>query len=279
MAPALAAQRATEVLRHVARHHDEGLTLTKLADRLSVSPAAMHAVLTALLDAGLLERLEPDKTFRLGPEAVVLGSAARSQHDDVAAASAAARRVAETHGLPTTVLALRDHEIVAIDGDGDHPAPINLGVPGHRVPFSPPFGTVFLATSPPQEVVAWFERARIDPASELAERYRAELAAVTVRGWSVGTLGTGLRQDLEWDQLVEDAASPDRVADWRYLVDDLLTEALTLPAVLTVALPPANGRQPHLALAVTGFEAPMTGAEIERFATAIAATARDAPGE
>lgn len=274
MAPALAAQRATEVLRYVARHGHEKVTLTKLAERLDISPAAMHAVLSALVDAGFLERDETDKSLRLGPEAVVLGSAARSQRDDVAAATAAARRVADAHGLPTTVLALREFEILAIDADGDHEAPIDLGVPGYRVPFAPPFGLVFLVTAPPQEVVAWFQRARIDPAGPLAERYRTHLDVVAARGWTVGTVGEH-RQDQEWDQLVDEVASRNGFTQWRYLIDDLGSSEPVLPAMLTVALQ-APRRDTHLALAITGFEAPMPGPDIERFASAIASTARAA---
>ena len=51
MAPALAAHRATDVLRHVARHHDEQPTLSALAAHLDVSPAAMHALLTREIGA------------------------------------------------------------------------------------------------------------------------------------------------------------------------------------------------------------------------------------
>ena len=52
MAPALAARRASDVLRHLARHPDQQLTLSELAAALEVAPAALHGVVTALTESG-----------------------------------------------------------------------------------------------------------------------------------------------------------------------------------------------------------------------------------
>ena len=64
MAPALAARRASDVLRHLARHPDQQLTLSELASALDVAPAALHGVVTALTEAGLIDREDEGKRYR-----------------------------------------------------------------------------------------------------------------------------------------------------------------------------------------------------------------------
>ena len=66
MAPALAARRASDVLRHLARHPDQQLTLSELASALDVAPAALHGVVTALTEGGYLSALIPEAYGGLG---------------------------------------------------------------------------------------------------------------------------------------------------------------------------------------------------------------------
>ncbi len=280
MAPALAAHRATDVLRYVARHHDDHLTLSVLAERLEVSGAAMHAVLEALTSAGLLERSEPAKTYRLGPEATVIGSAARAQDVDLHEAAAAASRIVDSHGLFVTILAQRGTEILVIDGFGYRRTPNEFMVPGRSIPFAPPFGAVFAASLPPQAVVAWMQRAGVDPASAVADRYRNELAQVAKRGWSVGMVPGALSDPNEaWSDMVDSvdtqSAEP---AHLDYLGVDSPGDGLVMPTVFNLGLSrqdDATSGQSHasMALAVSGFESPMTAAEVAVVGEALVSTA------
>lgn len=272
MPPALAAQRATDVLRYVARHADERLTLTELAARLDVSPAAMHAVITALVESGFLQR-ERDKTLKLGPESMVLGSAARAQDSGLEQAAAAARTIVDRFGLPATVLAQRSGTILVLDGMGGHEPRATLGAPGASIPFAAPFGAVFVADARPQEVVAWFDRAGVDPACELAERYRAELHRVAARGWSVAELAEGSDHDQEWTDIIAADAPGSRASTWGYLVDHFDTTRLVLPAAIIVALGIRDAAGSALALAVRGFTEPMLGPDLEALGHRLAETA------
>ena len=290
MAPALAAHRATDVLRHVARHHDEQPTLSALAAHLDVSPAAMHAVLTALTASGLLERDEATKTYRLGPEATIIGSAARAQDQALLAAAGAATRIVERHGLSVTVLALRGEELMVIDGFGPRLSWNSFSVPGRSVPFAPPFGTVFAATAPAQDVVAWLQRGGVDPASSTAERYRVELERVARRGWSVGMVPGGA-DDVEtaWSELVEEVsragpASRARVAHAfidaytidDYVIDNFDSDELITPTLINIGLETSDTGA-KMALAVSGFSEAMPRRDVAELATRLCATARE-PG-
>jgi len=274
MAPALAALRAAEVLRHVARHPGEPLTLTALATRLAVSPAAMHAVLDALVQSGFLERNEKDRTFRLGPESVVLGSAARQQLDDVALAAAAASRIADTHALRASVLARRGEEILVLDGVGEQGLGLDLEIPGNRVVFAAPLGAVFASRLPHHGVVAWFQRAGIDPASPLAERYRAELERIADRGWSLGSVSNAIDPDRAWVELIDPGGS-DAARPWHYLVDDLdCDDSLHMLTPTVIVVDCAIDGVTDLAVAVTGFDQPLACLDARALAASLVHTAR-----
>lgn len=184
MAPALAARRASDVLRHLARHPEQQLTLSELATALSVAPAALHGVVTALTESGLIDREDDGKRYRLGPEAVLLGTAARLQNPAYAHAGRVADEVAERLGVATTAVARRGETLVALDGSGGRWAITEVGLGTYR-DLAAPVGTCFLAGAAHHEVLAWLTRGGIPPETAEAEGLRAELDLVAERGWAV----------------------------------------------------------------------------------------------
>lgn len=184
MAPALAARRASEVLRHLARHPEEHLTLSELAAALDVAPAALHGVLTALTEAGLIDRQDEGKRYRLGPEAVLLGTAARLQNPAYARAGRVADEIAARYELATTAVVRRGETLVALDGSGGQWSITEVGLGTYR-DLAAPTGLCFLAGAPHHEVLAWLARGNVGPESPEAEEIRGELALVAERGWAV----------------------------------------------------------------------------------------------
>lgn len=184
MAPALAARRASEVLRHLARHPEQQLTLSELASALAVAPAALHGVVTALAEAGLIDREDAGKRYRLGPEAILLGTAARLQNPSYAHAGRVADAVAGLLGLVTTAVARREHTLVALDGSGGTWTITEVGLGTYR-DLAAPLGACFLAGAPHHEVLAWLARGGVEPESAQAEALRLELELVAARGWAV----------------------------------------------------------------------------------------------
>lgn len=184
MAPALAARRASDVLRHLARHPDQQLTLSELASALDVAPAALHGVVTALTEAGLIDREDEGKRYRLGPEAVLLGTAARLQNPAYAYAGRVADEIAERLDVVTSAVVRRGETLVALDGSGGQWAVTEVGLGTYR-DLAAPTGLCFLAGAAHHEVLAWLTRGGIPPETAEAEGLRAELDLVAERGWAV----------------------------------------------------------------------------------------------
>lgn len=190
MASALAAHRAAEVLRYLASHPDESPTLSELSEALGVGLAAMHGVLDALVSSGFIERTGSGRSYRLGTQAVVLGSAARAQQDRLEAATHAAVELADRHRVRASIVRHTGDELVVLDGSGPRLAALApheraKAVPGTRIPFSPPWGSVFVAEAPPQDVLAWMSSGSVDAAGPSGARLRGSLAVVAARGWAV----------------------------------------------------------------------------------------------
>ena len=196
MAPALAARRASDVLRHLARHPEQQLTLSELATALDVAPAALHGVVTALTESGLIDREDEGKRYRLGPEAVLLGTAARLQNPTYAHAGRVADEIAERLGVTTCAVARRSETLVALDGSAGQWTVTEVGLGTYR-DLAAPVGTCFLAGAAPHEVLAWLARGGIGPETAVAEELRAELELVAERGWAVAPV-----DDADTDALV-----------------------------------------------------------------------------
>lgn len=184
MAPALAARRASDVLRHLARHPEQQLTLSELATALDVAPAALHGVVAALTESGLIDRQDEGKRYRLGPEALLLGTAARLQNPAYAHAGRVADEIAERLDAVTSAVARRGETLVALDGSGGQWAVTEVGLGAYR-DLAAPSGMCFLAGAAHHEVLAWLARGGIGPETAEAEALRSELELVASRGWAV----------------------------------------------------------------------------------------------
>lgn len=192
--PAPAASRALAVLDLLVTHPTERFTLTELVRRTGMSLGSAHAVLAVLEAGGHVTRHPTTKAYSLGPALVVAGVVALEHHPGIAAARLEIATLADDLGVEAVVTARTLDEIVFIARAG-RPAAAGPDVrEGERVPFVPPFGTVFLAWSDQVEIDRWLSRST-DPSPRPAERARLALSSVREHGVAV-TFGTDTQRAL-----------------------------------------------------------------------------------
>lgn len=184
--PAPSATRTVALLDFLAAHPDERFGLSDLARRLGMSKATAHALAAALTDAGYLLRHPADKTYSLGSALVAIGNAAASREFAVVDyARDEMRRLADELHVMCVASATMGDEIVILAHSGDlGPLAPSVQV-GHRLPLTPPLGTVFMAWSDPDAIGAWLRRLGPGATDAEVERYRAAVATVRTRGYSL----------------------------------------------------------------------------------------------
>jgi len=192
--PAPAASRAVQILDLLVTHPDERFTLTELVRRTGMSLGSAHAVLAVLERGGHVSRHPVTKAYTLGPALVVAGVVALEHHPGIDAARRALHPLADDLGVGTVLTARTLDEIIFVARAGRHTATGPDVREGERVPFVPPFGTVFLAWSDEDEIERWLARATA-PTPELTERARTALATVRARGTAI-TFGTATQRAL-----------------------------------------------------------------------------------
>lgn len=68
-------RRALMVLRLLGQHQEEGLTLVQVTERVPLERSTAHRLLACLVEEGFVERQAKGKVYRLGIDAVQLGTA------------------------------------------------------------------------------------------------------------------------------------------------------------------------------------------------------------
>jgi DNA-binding IclR family transcriptional regulator len=146
--------------------------------------ASAHATLAVLCDAGFLLRDPVHRTYVLGPALAVTGFAALEQHPAVEAAIEQAELLAGELGgeIGVTAIAGRDVIFVARRG-GPGPLAASIGYPGDRSPLLAPIGAIFMAWADDDAIDDWLARAELP--ARVADSYRAILAEIRARGFSV----------------------------------------------------------------------------------------------
>jgi DNA-binding IclR family transcriptional regulator len=154
-----------------------GLSIAEIARRLGVDKATCYPMLGALQDAGWLVRHPVRRTFHLGPGLVPIGVAAASSLPTTELVHAALGELAADLGLVCAAIAAADEHVVVLDQSWPPGHAVPTLRPGLRLPFRPPWGSVFVAWAPEDAMTRWLERGSGD-----AARWASVLAGIRALG-------------------------------------------------------------------------------------------------
>jgi DNA-binding IclR family transcriptional regulator len=232
--PSPAVLRACDVLDHLALHAGESFTLSELARQTEVPRATCNSLLLALVERGLVVRLEPELRYTLGPACIALGDAAREAPSVLASIMPVVEELAKSTAL-CIALATQVGGQARIAAVVDHAPPLGMSTrAGLAIPLVPPFGAVFIAWTGQQGFEAWLDR--LDTEVDAAERkhYQAAIEAIVERGYSI-TVNVPPRPELfeTIKTLVDDPAA----VEVRHRRDQIIRE-MVHSEYLSVEIPP-----------------------------------------
>lgn len=184
-----AVERATAVLRAFAETEDDSLGVTELAERLSLSKAVVHRILTTLRVTDFVALDPTTHRYFLGPEALALGLAYLRKIDVRDRARAYLRGLSEQTEETATLSVMRGDSRIYVDQvtpSREVIMTVQLGVPYplHAGGSS----KAFLAHVPDADVEAYLTRT-LDRLTDItitdADALRAEIRRIRQRGYAV----------------------------------------------------------------------------------------------
>lgn len=171
-------RRALDLLSLIAgRDSSGGLSVAEAADEAELAKPTIHRLLTELLHAGYVEQ-GPDRRYRLGPEAYVIGSAAENRHGlQHQAVEAVVRLAAASEDVAFVSVRRGNHFVCVRREEGRWPIRSHVLQVGDRWPIGlGAVGTAFLAAMDPEE------RSRVVAANEAEFARYPRMDAKTVLG-------------------------------------------------------------------------------------------------
>jgi DNA-binding IclR family transcriptional regulator len=271
--PSPQTDRVVTLLNILATTPGAGLSIAEIARRLGINKATCYPMLAALQDAGWIVRHPARRTFHLGPALVPLGQAAAGSLPTAELVHAALVDLSVDLGLVCAAIASADEHVVVIDQSWPPSHAMPALRPGQRLPFRPPWGSVFVAWAGDEAIERWLARGgrgRGDPA-----RWRSVLAGIRHLGGVVevdealadrvrdrtGELDAGASRD-------ELQVAVERLVEELSLQADPVLGALdddrTYPVSSIIAPVAGPEGEVALALAVMAFPAPRPGREIRQ---------------
>jgi DNA-binding IclR family transcriptional regulator len=279
--PAPAADRAASIVSFLTAHPSRGFTISELVRHLGMNIASAHATLAVLCDCGFLIRDPAHRTYVLGPALAATGFAALDQHPAVEAAIEQAEVLADELDAEIGVSAIAGRDVILLARRGPEALTPSIGYPGDRAPLLAPFGAVFMAWADDDAIAAWLERAELT--DQFADHYRAVLADIRARGFSVpmGAIGAPevmavmarLRNEPADDTAEQDLADVlHHTTEMLFEDDELIgTEEIVFKTVAAPIFDPIG--RVLLSLSVTGTGRPMPAADVVELGRRVARSA------
>ena len=180
--------RAIALLNLLAGAPERRFTLTEIARALEMNKATAHTLLATLTSAQWVER-DGKLGYALGAALIPLGQAALGRDHLLHAAQSALREFADQLGYPMVISVPVGDEamVVAVSDDIT-----SLGQPhgpkmrvGARTPILPPWGTIFAAWWPSDEVSVWLDRMEPPLSDAQRDQYRGVLNAIRSHGYVI----------------------------------------------------------------------------------------------
>jgi len=199
------------------------LRFSDIVRELDLTQATAHAILKTLCDRGWASRDPVEKTFSLGPALAVVAARTDTARPLAHAARAAALRLSRDFGYAGTVVERFGESLVVTAFEGE-PATEPSGIPGDRIPYSPPFGVPFAAWDTDEGKREWIRRGAGSNVDR-TQRLEQVLARTRQRGFDVDWTTPALAQAA---QLVVTLESHEMPTPVRQIMDQLLAEFTTI---------------------------------------------------
>ena len=149
--PALAATRALQVIDLFVLNPKERFNLSEVSKRTGINTASAHALLTAMVQRGYVQRHER-KTYALGPALVAAGTIALAQLDGLRIAREELDGLSNELNLEGVVSTVAGDQLLVVDTSAFASAYGAVHSIGQRMPMAPPVGSTFMAWATPEEV-------------------------------------------------------------------------------------------------------------------------------
>ena len=176
--------RAIALLNLLAETPDRSFKLTEIARTLDMNKATAHTLLATLAAAGWVER-DAALGYTLGSALVVLGQAALGRDRLLHAAQLAMRELSDQIGYPVVLSVPVGSEVVVVSVSDKTRIRGTKMREGSRHPISPPWGTIFAAWWPADEVDAWLDTMETPLTGDQRKQYRDVLAAIRSHGYVI----------------------------------------------------------------------------------------------
>jgi DNA-binding IclR family transcriptional regulator len=235
-----------------------------------MNKATAHAMLSTLVDEGVLIRHPADMRYTLGPALIGLGSAAvldSSAALDLATSEMVSISIDLDVSCVATALIGTDLVVLARH-DVSRPL-FNYHPVGHRSPLIPPQGREFFAWAPKARVLEWIDRIPGRVNKETRAQMFALLAETREQGYVVFADGIG---DLHrWLTSLRDLPSAELQQRLNALISDLrhmsLASGSDLDALANSMISPVFGPDGNvlLGIVITGFPEGIGREDMRRF--------------
>lgn len=176
--------RTLDVLELLATE-PEGIRYVDIARKLKLNQGTAHSILKTLVDRNWARRDSINKSFTLGPMATQIGGGAAQAPTTFMELNNAAQELALQLGYATTVIELKNEELVVAASFAGSQATANPEI-GTTVPYSPPYGAIFACSAPEVEQSQWLARAS-SKSSKVKKALKRTLDLAMSRGF-----------DLDW---------------------------------------------------------------------------------
>jgi DNA-binding IclR family transcriptional regulator len=236
-----------DVVELLARSGSNQLRFSDIVRELGLTQATAHAILKTLCDRGWASRDPTAKTFTLGPALAVVAARTDTVRPLAHAARAAALRLSGEVGYAGSVVERFGDSLVITAFEGDN-ATEPSGIPGDRIPYTPPFGVAFAAWDTDEEQCAWIRRGAGDNPDRTL-RLEAVLARTRERGFDVDWTTPALAQAA---QLVGTLDSDEIPTPVRQIMEQLLSEFTTIGFLSDDN--PGRRKQPVVTIAAPVFD-------------------------
>lgn len=185
-------ERVLDVVELLSLPGNRQMRFSDVVRELDLSQATAHAILKTLTDRGWVNRDPAAKTFSLGPALTLIAGRLDDARPVAHLARDAARRLASTVDVPTSVIERAGDNLVITAFEQPRGGAISA-TPNERIPYTAPFGVAFAAWDNPDAQRAWIQRAAADDA-ELTRQLYDVLTQTRQRGYDIDWMTPALAQ-------------------------------------------------------------------------------------